>query len=128
QVPSARVETRSFPFAIKSLEIGDFTGRRQSCLGMLTDSAELVVLSPGDKRRRGLRAWGQEHLAISGNRMARARISSSPADEMIVLDRRAVRVVTHTHRDAEEEQAAQSRTSLNEGHRESAEMQVEGDP
>src|SRR6185295_9734172 len=128
QVASARVETRSFPFAIKSLEIGDFTGRRQSCLAMLTDSAELVVLSPGDKRRHGLKAWSQEHMAISGDRMATARISSSPADEMIVLDRRAVRVVTHTHRDVEEEQAAQFFFSLYGGHRESAEMQVEGDP
>lgn len=45
EVPSARIETRSFQAAIVSIAIGDFVGNQQSSIATLTDDGTLQVLS-----------------------------------------------------------------------------------
>jgi hypothetical protein len=45
EVPSARIETRSFPAALVSIAIGDFVGNQQSSLAALTEDGTVQVLS-----------------------------------------------------------------------------------
>src|SRR5438093_810198 len=48
KVAPAVVEVRSFPFAIRSVAVGDFNGRRQTDIALLLDSGSVHLLTSSE--------------------------------------------------------------------------------
>jgi uncharacterized protein (TIGR03437 family) len=96
EVPEAEISRRSFPFAIKSVAIGDFTGDHRTGLALLSDDGAVYLLSggkaAGEKRKGGERVekWESEILAQGhwpeAAQLVCARVSSIPADTLLVVD------------------------------------------
>ncbi|HXG64526.1 MAG TPA: Calx-beta domain-containing protein, partial [Blastocatellia bacterium] len=101
EVKPAVIHEREFPFAITALAIGDFTGRHEPELALLSADGEVQVLGAGETKRsgRGAQGW-QVRNAVKVSRSARlliaARVSSRPADELVVVDSasRSLQIVT----------------------------------
>lgn len=88
------IERRSFSFALSSLAVGDFTGRRQDELAILGENGTLHLLSRPAKARKSalLQRWLDETLPDSwpGARLlVRAHVSSMPNDDLVVIDSNA---------------------------------------
>jgi hypothetical protein len=92
----AVIDRRSFPFAIKSLVIGDFSGNQRNDIALLSNDGVVHLLNrpAAVSTRRGQKslrvqewqdktlpgAWPQARL------LNRARVSSLPADNVVVID------------------------------------------
>ena len=90
------IDRRSFPFAIKSLVIGDFSGHQHDGVALLSENGAVHVLSRPEavstrRRQKSLRvrAWRDKTLAgvwPQARLLDRARVSSLPADNIVVID------------------------------------------
>jgi len=91
------IDRRSFPFAIKSLVIGDFNGNQRDDVALLSSDGAVHVLSGGDKasvrsakkESSRLRKWRDKTLPGAwpqARLLNRARVSSLPADDLVVVD------------------------------------------
>ena len=105
-LPEPRIETRSFPFFIQSVSLGDFIWEPEHLneLALLSDEGETIILqneSAGGYRTSELKdlvapaGWFQaarvnlttRSPAVSPQaRLLRTRISSLPTDEIVVID------------------------------------------
>lgn len=91
-VQPALLSQHSFSSAINSIAIGDFTGGHKSEIALLTaDGAVQVIGGDGTRtRRQGERSGWQAVSAFSVPSSARllikARVSSEPRDNLIVMD------------------------------------------
>ncbi|MFY9557501.1 MAG: BACON domain-containing carbohydrate-binding protein, partial [Blastocatellia bacterium] len=128
KVKKPTVNKHAFPFSIKSVELGDFTGRRQVDVALLSDEGALTILSRGEKQSQRLSQWHQERLPGKSRRMIKAGVSSLPADDLLMLGERGVRVITHSRREREEETDGLKRLVVEAGQREDATFPVEGEP
>ncbi|MEK6285861.1 MAG: HYR domain-containing protein [Acidobacteriota bacterium] len=96
EVPKARISQRSFPFALKSVAIGDFKGDHKTGLSLLVSDGSVHLLSPGatkakkKKKSAGVESWKDEVLAsgvgAQATQMVCARVSSIPSDDLVVVD------------------------------------------
>jgi photosystem II stability/assembly factor-like uncharacterized protein len=89
-VESPFIESRSFPFAIRSVAVGDFEGRQQSSVAMLSEQGELTLLSQTTEKNRGFKRWKSQSIMAArwsgASHMLAARLSSSSADDLLVVD------------------------------------------
>ena len=95
----ASIDRRSFPFAISSLAVGDFTGHHHSDLAILAQNGTAHILSRPEavssaKARKSapLKRWLDEALPDSwpqARRLARAHSSSMRTDNLVVIDSKA---------------------------------------
>jgi len=92
----AVIDRRSFPFAIKSLVIGDFSGNHRDDIALLSDDGAIHLLNRpaavstlrGQKSLR-VQAWQDKTLPGAwpqARLLDRARVSSLPADNVVVID------------------------------------------
>jgi photosystem II stability/assembly factor-like uncharacterized protein len=86
------VNQRDFPFAIRSLAIGDFEGKQKQAVALLTDQSEVMLLSgatAGDARK-DIEEWHIEAIALeqlsTAKRLLCARVSGLPADDLVAID------------------------------------------
>ncbi|MEW6207232.1 MAG: FG-GAP-like repeat-containing protein [Acidobacteriota bacterium] len=90
EVKSARIDTRSFSFAIRSIATGDFTDDHRSDIALLSDDGAVRMLSrinvSGKKHRT--EDWRSETLvsARSATGLVRTRVSSAAVDTLIATD------------------------------------------
>jgi hypothetical protein len=91
----AAIERRSFPFAIKSLLAGDFNGNQVDDLALLSNDGSIHVVSRPATQRPNIEAgsrvgeWSDNRLSGSwsgAQTLVRARMSSLPADSIVVID------------------------------------------
>jgi len=86
EVPQARIDRRSFPFAIKSAAIADFTGDHRTGLSLLSDDGAVYLLIGSG----GVETWKSELLSrgpwAHAVQLVSARVSSSPLDNLVVVD------------------------------------------
>lgn len=106
----AAIERRSFPFAIKSLLVGDFNGNQVDDVALLSNDGSVHIMSrPASQQRLNAEAgsrigeWSDNRLAGSGSgaqALARARVSSLQADSIVVIDTtsRQLQILTSTVR------------------------------
>lgn len=99
-VERPKVSSWSFDFNIKSLAIGDFKGDNHADIAMLGDDGRVRIgrnpAAASSKRRKttpgaaSLAAWPIKTLATEpwpmAAKLVRARVSSNPADSLLVLD------------------------------------------
>ncbi|HMG33062.1 MAG TPA: FG-GAP-like repeat-containing protein [Blastocatellia bacterium] len=95
EVPEARISRRAFPFALKGLAIGDFKGDHKKGLALLTGDGGIHLLTPAEvntkrKKSSGIKTWRDEELIpdhwSSATTLVRARVSSIPADDLVIVD------------------------------------------
>lgn len=93
EVPKAIIGRRTFSFNIKSVAIGDFTADFQSGLSLLSDDGAVYLLSgtiKKDKRNDRVEMRAIELLSRgpwpAASQLVCARVSSVPADSLLVLD------------------------------------------
>jgi hypothetical protein len=94
EVPKATIAQRSFPFAIKSVAVGDFTGDHRTGLSLLSDDGAVYLLrkEKAGSKERGDRVenWNSELLARGpwpqATQLVCARVSSNPGDNLVVVD------------------------------------------
>lgn len=94
KVSPARIARRSFASAISALAVGDFTGRQQTDLALLSVDGSVQFLSQGNAKR-GLRGaspslarWTSDMLPDrwpAGTQLVRARLSKRPADDLLLV-------------------------------------------
>jgi VCBS repeat protein/all-beta uncharacterized protein/S-layer family protein len=90
--PSSRISQRSFPFAITSIVIGDFTGRHRPEIALLSADGIVRVLGPGDANKQTGEALGRWQLGrkvyVPGAvpLLVSARVSSRPLDELVTIN------------------------------------------
>ena len=92
----AVIDRRSFPFTIKSVVTGDFSGNHRDDVALLSDDGAVHVLSRAAvvSTRRGqksLRVQEWQDKTLPGawpqaRMLDRARVSSLPADNVVVID------------------------------------------
>jgi hypothetical protein len=96
EVAQAAISRRSFPFALASIAVGDFTLDSLMEVAMLSDTATLYLLASagGDLRRASLLdGWslkkvGQMNKAPRHDfTLTRARISTFSQDDLLIMDR-----------------------------------------
>lgn len=84
------IESRIFPFAIQAVATGDFESAHQSSIAMLTDQGEVTLLRQGTDKNRSLKRWKSEVIFAErwngANLMLPVRVSSSAADDLLVVD------------------------------------------
>lgn len=95
-VANVRVSRRSFPFGINGLAIGDFKGDHKAGLSLLASEGSVHLLTASEKKAKkkkkqaGIESWKDEVLARGDWQQAtglvRAKLSSIPADDLIVID------------------------------------------
>ena len=96
QRPEANIERRSFGFAIKSIAAGDFTGRHQIDIVVLS-SEGTIHLTGGKKaqdasRKATTRKYDERNTAQTigkfpgANHMICARVSGRSADDLLILN------------------------------------------
>jgi hypothetical protein len=87
EVAQAAISQRSFPFALASIVAGDFDADASSDLALLDDGATVHLLETvgGDLQIRKTARLNQE--AGREISLARARVSTLPQDDLLVLDR-----------------------------------------
>jgi CSLREA domain-containing protein len=101
KVQPANVEQRPFPFAIKSVAIGDFSGSQQSEIALLGEDGAVQVLSrhqrteqsqEGVGRAKGIQrlsTWRSRKLSPAGAQsptsIMRVRMSGLPADDLVLI-------------------------------------------
>jgi hypothetical protein len=101
EVEPAAISERAFPAAITDLAIGDFIGAQRSKLALMFDDGTVQMLGPdsaeaAETSRSGFGQWpAREVLRISpsrdsraGSRLARARLSTNPGEDLVVADSR----------------------------------------
>jgi hypothetical protein len=96
EVPEAIMQRRSFSSALRSLATGNFTGSGQTDLSILSDEGTIYLLREGKTEKgRVKKSHGAASLKVetlitgswSGNaQMINARVSSLPADDLVVID------------------------------------------
>jgi len=92
EVPEAIIGQRSFPFAIKSAAIGDFTGDHRTGLSLLSDDGAVHLVSGSEKKNGSERIeeWKSELLARGpwpeATQLVCARVSSIPTDNLVIVD------------------------------------------
>ena len=59
--------------------------------------------------------------------MVKAGVSAQVADELLVTDGNRLRVITHTRREAEQEQGGETFITAEEGRREEVSFEVDGE-
>lgn len=102
--PSAIISRRSFPFAIKSLAIGDFTANHAPNIALLSDDGVVHLLRTADasalasaRKQKKATSWieldaislpGRSDRDIHESRcqLLTARVSSLPTDDLAVVD------------------------------------------
>ena len=86
-VAQAAISQRSFPFALASIVAGDFDADASSDLALLSDAGTIHLLETvgGDLQiRKAVRLNQEAGREIS---LARARVSTLPQDDLLILDR-----------------------------------------
>ncbi|HSE97770.1 MAG TPA: VCBS repeat-containing protein, partial [Blastocatellia bacterium] len=126
----ARPQIHSFSFDIKAVQLGDFTGRRQTDVALLAGDGSIIILSKGENKGRSLplSRWKQERLSGSGKEMVKAGVSSLPADDLLVLGERGVQIIIHSRREREEEINGNKVLLVEEGQREQVLLAAEAEP
>jgi parallel beta-helix repeat protein len=124
------IEKRSFPFTIRSLEAGDFTGNHQTELSLLSSDGSVYLLSQNKKTKansiKGLKI--EKLLAGAGQgsaQLIKARVSSLPADDLVAVDpaNHQVRIIETERR---EQSAKQNNSSASAAA--PVDLVVEGEP
>ncbi|MEO8434757.1 MAG: Calx-beta domain-containing protein, partial [Pyrinomonadaceae bacterium] len=93
-VRSPEVTQREFPFALRDVAIGDFDDDSLSDIAVLAaDGSVNLITQPAPSKQKvskALREWPAEALGAESwpgaTRLIVARVSSSPTDDLIVLD------------------------------------------
>jgi CSLREA domain-containing protein len=102
-VQPAKIETRFFASAIKSIAIGDFAGSRGPALALLGQDGTVRTMDPHQKlslltgRSLPLASWDEQTLSPASDMRARAAVrakfSSASGDDLIVLDQSQLRLM-----------------------------------
>ena len=96
EVSRAVISRRSFPFFITSIAVGDFTLDRSMDVAMLSDERALYLLAGAESQSRRRAALKNRelrkvaHLSQQASRqftLTRARVSTLPQDDLLILDR-----------------------------------------
>ncbi len=95
KVPQATIEKRSFPFVIRSISAGQFTGNPRNDIALLSEDGEVSLLSEGEaglmsqRSPKGLGQWNRKLLtrgrSSKGTQLIRVRVSSSPRDSLLIV-------------------------------------------
>ena len=94
QVRQARIDRYGFPFSIKSIAIGDFTGTHKKAIALLSSDGALHLVRETGTRGNGARkeAHSGKSEILSANRLPAAgrlicaRISGRPSDDLLIID------------------------------------------
>ncbi len=96
EVSEATIGQRAFPFAIKSVAVGDFIGDHRIGLSLPSDDGAVYLLSGGKatgKQKNGserVEKWKSELLAhgswSQATQLVCVRVSSIPVDNLVVVD------------------------------------------
>ena len=93
EVHKAVINRQSFPFVIRSIAVGDFTGDNRNEIALLADDATVRLVSKGRSRQKSkdkAEEWETKLLTTdplpSSARLMRAKVSSLPHDDLLVLD------------------------------------------
>ncbi|HWP45273.1 MAG TPA: hypothetical protein VNO14_18670, partial [Blastocatellia bacterium] len=93
--PRAQITRRQLSFRVKAVATGNFTGKNRCELGLLSSQGEVLALTPGKakpnrSRKKSLDNWKTEKLSKQqwpqATRLVRARVSSLPVDNLLVID------------------------------------------
>ncbi|MFY9571868.1 MAG: VCBS repeat-containing protein, partial [Blastocatellia bacterium] len=93
EVAPTRLSTRAFPFTIKSMAVGDFTQLSQASITVLGEDGNLAVVRNENKtpsKNPELEQWKSDLITSNSwsesSRLICARVSSTPGDNLIVVD------------------------------------------
>jgi PKD repeat protein len=89
EVQPAKICMRLFPFSIASIAIGDFTGSRQPEIAMLSAEGEVRVVGAKKGSAGDIQKWQVKFkvkVSTSAGTLIRARVSSVPVDNLVVID------------------------------------------
>ena len=103
----ATVQRRAFDFSIRSLAVGNFTGKAQADIALLSEDGELRLVhsdTTEHKRRRSERSfasWIAERQSAqwpSASKLIGARLSAGPLDDLVAIDssNRELRILTRS--------------------------------
>jgi FG-GAP-like repeat len=135
EVQPAVLSQRSFPVAIDSIAIGDFTGGHQSELALLTADGTVQVLGgDGTRNRRqaelsAARLISSVSVSESAHLLLKARLSSEPRDNLILVDavNHQLRMVV-TADDQRQTAGKRANARMITGNLQQAMLDVEGEP
>ena len=93
-VPAARMSTRSLPYPIRSIAVGDFTGTHSADIALLSETGQLNLLTQpaneNQKTNRQISEWKSKQLERGrwggAAQVVCARVSSVPIDNLVVVD------------------------------------------
>ncbi len=114
-----RVSHHSLPFAVRSIALGDFSGRLRTDLALLSEDGAVYVMSNRSEEqpaRVSAASWPQAAVLI------RARVSGLPGDDLIVVDSSERRLQIISGGDYKEG------TDAGNSSRKTVSLSVEGEP
>jgi hypothetical protein len=134
EVNKAVINRQLFPFAITSLAVGNFTGDNRNEIALLADDATVRVVSSSDKRPKpkGKTEWESEFLITDrlpfSARLIRAKVSSLPHDDLLVLDQNNKQLHILTDNAKARKQPSESAQGASGRHYVAASLDPEGEP
>ncbi len=96
EISRAAISQQAFPFAITSIAVGDFTPNRPMDVAMMSDEKTVYLLGGADSQSRRLSALKNLELRNAARltqpagqqfTLTRARVSTLPQDDLLILDR-----------------------------------------
>ncbi len=99
EISQAIIERRSFDFNIKSIAVGDFSGRHQTSLALLSSDGKVYLATAksaeGNGQKANKKIMGRSNSAqslgqwLGATHLLSAQVSNGPANDLLILNRTA---------------------------------------